>query len=40
MGPSMMYWITFGIDAAAASPPSWERTKTATRSTYGRMYGT
>ena len=40
IGPSMIDWITFGIDAAAARPPSWETPNTTTRKTYGRMYGT
>ena len=39
IGPSMMPWITFGIDAAAARLPSWAMPKMTTRPMYGRRYG-
>jgi hypothetical protein len=36
IGPSMIYWITLGIAAAAARLPSCERAKMATSPQYGR----
>src|SRR5260370_38105743 len=39
IGPSMMYWITFGIDAAAARLPSWASRKITMYRRYGRGYG-